>query len=39
MYAGWVADAKRAETRQRRISVVVRRALGNLKPGMGSLYD
>jgi uncharacterized protein YdeI (YjbR/CyaY-like superfamily) len=39
MYIGWVADAKQAETRQRRISVVVRRALGNLKPGMGSLYD
>jgi uncharacterized protein YdeI (YjbR/CyaY-like superfamily) len=39
MYAGWVADAKRAETRQRRITAVVRRALGNLKPGMGSLYD
>ena len=39
MYAGWVADAKRAETRQRRIAAVVRRALKNLKPGMGSLYD
>jgi len=39
MYAGWVADAKRAETRQRRIAAVVRRALRNLKPGMGSLYD
>jgi uncharacterized protein YdeI (YjbR/CyaY-like superfamily) len=39
MYAGWVAGAKRAETRQRRIAAVVRRALRNLKPGMGSLYD
>jgi uncharacterized protein YdeI (YjbR/CyaY-like superfamily) len=39
MYAGWVADAKRAETRQRRIAAVVRRALRNLGPGMGSLYD
>ena len=39
MYAGWVRDAKRAETRQRRIAAVVRRALRNLKPGMGSLYD
>jgi uncharacterized protein YdeI (YjbR/CyaY-like superfamily) len=39
MYAGWVRDAKRAETRQRRIAAVVRRALRNLKPGMGSPYD
>jgi uncharacterized protein YdeI (YjbR/CyaY-like superfamily) len=39
MYAGWVRGAKRAETRQRRIAAVVRRALRNLKPGMGSLYD
>jgi uncharacterized protein YdeI (YjbR/CyaY-like superfamily) len=39
IYAGWVRDAKRAETRQRRIVAVVRRALRNLKPGMGSLYD
>ena len=39
MYAGWVQDAKRTETRQRRIAAVVRRALRNLKPGMGSLYD
>jgi uncharacterized protein YdeI (YjbR/CyaY-like superfamily) len=39
MYAGWVQGAKRAETRQRRIAAVVRRALRNLKPGMGSLYD
>lgn len=39
MYVGWVADAKQAETRQRRIAAVVRRALRNLKPGMGSLYE
>ncbi len=39
MYVGWVADAKQAETRQRRVAAVVRRALRNLKPGMGSLYD
>jgi len=39
IYAGWVRDAKRAETRQRRIVAVVRRVLRNLKPGMGSLYD
>ena len=39
MYAGWVQGAKRAETRQRRIAVVVRRALRNRKPGIGSLYD
>ena len=39
MYAGWVQGAKRAETRQRRTAAVVRRALRNLKPGMGSLYD
>ena len=39
MYAGWVNDAKGAETRQRRIAAVVSRALRKLKPGMGSLYD
>ena len=39
MYVGWVADAKQAATRQRRIAAVVRRAFRNLKPGMGSLYD
>jgi uncharacterized protein YdeI (YjbR/CyaY-like superfamily) len=39
MYAGWVQGAKRVETRQRRIAAVVRRALRNLRPGMGSLYD
>ncbi len=39
MYIGWVADAKQAETRQRRVAAVVRRALRNLKPGMGSLYE
>jgi len=38
-YVGWVADAKQAETRQRRITAVVRRAFRNRKPGMGSLYD
>ena len=39
MYTGWVADAKRAETRQRRIEAVVRRAREGRKPGMSSLYD
>ena len=39
MYIGWVADAKQAETRRRRIAAVVRRAAHNLKPGIGSLYD
>jgi uncharacterized protein YdeI (YjbR/CyaY-like superfamily) len=39
MYAGWVRDAKQAATRQRRIAAVVSRALRNLKPGMGSLYE
>ena len=39
MYAGWVQNAKQAETRQRRIAAVVRRARQNRKPGMGSLYD
>jgi uncharacterized protein YdeI (YjbR/CyaY-like superfamily) len=39
MYAGWVRDAKRPETRQRRIAAVVGRSLRNLKPGMRSLYD
>jgi uncharacterized protein YdeI (YjbR/CyaY-like superfamily) len=39
VYAGWVADAKQAGTRQRRIAAVVRRALKGLKPGIGSFYD
>jgi uncharacterized protein YdeI (YjbR/CyaY-like superfamily) len=39
MYIGWVADAKREETRQRRIAAVVRRTLENRKPGMGSFFD
>jgi uncharacterized protein YdeI (YjbR/CyaY-like superfamily) len=39
IYAGWVRSAKMAETRERRIAAVVSRALRNLKPGMGSLYD
>jgi len=39
MYAGWVAGAKQAETRRRRIAAVVRRARRNLKPGMSSLYE
>jgi uncharacterized protein YdeI (YjbR/CyaY-like superfamily) len=39
MYIGWVADAKRSETRQRRIAAVVRRARENRKPGIDSLYD
>lgn len=38
MYVGWVADAKRPETRQRRIAAVVKRARENRKPGMDSLY-
>jgi uncharacterized protein YdeI (YjbR/CyaY-like superfamily) len=38
MYAGWVADAKRPETRQRRIEAVVRRSLENRKPGMDPMY-
>jgi len=39
MYIGWVADAKREETRQRRIAAVVRRAGENRKPGIASPYD
>jgi uncharacterized protein YdeI (YjbR/CyaY-like superfamily) len=39
MYAGWVADAKRSETRQRRIAAVVRRSLDGRKPGISSLYE
>jgi len=39
MYIGWVTDAKRSETRQRRIAAVVRRAHENRKPGIDSLYD
>ena len=38
-YIGWVADAKRSETRQRRVAAVVRRARENRKPGIGSLYE
>lgn len=33
-YIGWVVQAKRAETRARRIREVVRRAAANLRPGM-----
>ena len=39
IYTGWVADAKQAGTRQRRIAAVVRRALKGIKPGIGSFYD
>ena len=39
MYAGWVAQAKQASTRQRRIEAVVRRARENRKPGITSLYE
>ncbi len=39
MYIGWVADAKQAETRRRRVAAVVRRACENRKPGMDSLYS
>ena len=39
MYVGWVADAKREETRQRRIAAVVRRAREGRKPGISSLYE
>jgi uncharacterized protein YdeI (YjbR/CyaY-like superfamily) len=38
IYAGWVADAKQAETRQRRIAAVVRCSHENRKPGLGSFY-
>ena len=38
MYIGWVADAKQAETRQRRIAAVVRCSHENRKPGLGSFY-
>jgi uncharacterized protein YdeI (YjbR/CyaY-like superfamily) len=39
IYAGWVADAKQPETRQRRIAAVIRRAREGRKPGISSLYD
>jgi len=39
MYIGWVADAKREETRQRRIAAVVRRAREGRKPGISSFYE
>ena len=34
MYAGWVAEAKTAETRRRHIEKVVQRSRRNLKPGI-----
>ena len=34
-YSGWVAEAKRPETRQRRIDAVLDRVKKNLKPGIG----
>ncbi len=34
MYIAWVLDAKRAETRMRRIRKVVERAARNMKPGI-----
>jgi len=39
MYVGWVTDAKKPETRQRRIAAVVRRSRENRKPGMDSPYS
>jgi uncharacterized protein YdeI (YjbR/CyaY-like superfamily) len=39
IYAGWVADAKQPETRQRRIAAVIRRAREVRKPGMSSFYE
>jgi uncharacterized protein YdeI (YjbR/CyaY-like superfamily) len=39
IYAGWVADAKQAVTRQRRAAAVVRRAREGRKPGIESLYQ
>ncbi len=34
IYAGWVAGAKTAETRRRRIETVVQRSRRNIKPGI-----
>jgi uncharacterized protein YdeI (YjbR/CyaY-like superfamily) len=34
MYIGWVLEAKRADTRARRVRVVVDRAARGLKPGI-----
>jgi uncharacterized protein YdeI (YjbR/CyaY-like superfamily) len=34
MYAGWVADARTAATRRRRIEGVVQRSRRNIKPGI-----
>ena len=39
MYIGWVTDAKRTETRWRRVEAVVRRSRENRKPGIESLYS
>ncbi|HTW92807.1 MAG TPA: YdeI/OmpD-associated family protein [bacterium] len=39
LYERWVADAKRAETRQRRIAAVVHRARECRKPGIESFYQ
>jgi len=39
MYVGWVVEAKRPETRLRRIAAVAKRSRENRKPGMDSLYQ
>jgi uncharacterized protein YdeI (YjbR/CyaY-like superfamily) len=39
LYIGWVIDAKRTATRERRIGAVVRRARAMKRPGIGSLYS
>jgi len=38
-YIGWVVEAKKAETRKRRIAAVVRRAAANRRLGMESPYS
>jgi uncharacterized protein YdeI (YjbR/CyaY-like superfamily) len=37
--SGWVREAKRPETRLRRVAAVVRRVRANLKPGISSMYE
>ncbi|MBU2446926.1 MAG: YdeI/OmpD-associated family protein [Bacteroidetes bacterium] len=34
IYIGWITNAKREETRKKRIKEVVRRSASNQKPGM-----
>jgi len=39
LYTGWVLNAKREATRERRVEAVVRRSAQGRKPGISSLYE